>query len=97
MADLEGEGVNLDKAGAFGGLLFIVTRFGGIPGDSGAPVWIPRTGTAVGLLAGGPGVPGLVKDWVTPLVLPRGQDPAKVPGILSAPGMGSLNLAVPGG
>jgi tripartite motif-containing protein 71 len=77
--------------------LFLVTRFAGIPGDSGAPVWSPRTGRAVGLVSGGPNGTGLVKDWVAPLVVPRRQDPKKVPGILNAPGMKSLHLAVPGG
>jgi tripartite motif-containing protein 71 len=77
--------------------LYIITRFAGIPGDSGAPVWSPRTGGSVGLLSGGPKKVGLYKDWVTPLVVPRRQDSSKVPGILNAPGMGSLHLAVPGG
>jgi YD repeat-containing protein len=76
--------------------LYLITRFAGIPGDSGAPVWSPRTGGSVGLLSGGPRKAGLYKDWITPLVVPRRQDPAKVPGILDAPGMGSLHLAVPG-
>jgi hypothetical protein len=80
-----------------GKTLFLITRFAGIPGDSGAPVWSPRTGRAVGLVSGGPAGTGLVKDWVTPLVLPRRQDPNKIPGILNAPGMKSLQLAVPGG
>jgi hypothetical protein len=75
--------------------LFLVTRFAGLPGDSGAPVWSPRTGNSVGVLSGGPGR-GLVKDWVTPLVLPRRQDASKVPGILNAPGLAPLNLASPG-
>lgn len=76
--------------------LFIITRFAGIPGDSGAPVWSPRTGRSVGLLSGGPDKAGLIKDWVTPLVVPRGFEASKVPGILNAPGMNSLHLAVPG-
>jgi hypothetical protein len=76
--------------------LFLVTRFAGNPGDSGAPVWSPRTQRSVGLVSGDPKIAGLVKDWVTPLLVPRGHDAEKVPGILNAPGMGSLNLAVPG-
>jgi len=76
--------------------LFIITRFAGIEGDSGAPVWSPRSQRSVGLLSGGPGIPYLVKDWVTPLLVPRGQDEGKVPGILNAPGMESMHLAVAG-
>lgn len=88
-------GVRVRQTPTPGRQLFIITRFAGLHGDSGAPVWSPRTGQSVGLLSGGPH-DGRVKDWVTPLVLPRGQSPEKVPGILNAPGMGSLNLAVPG-
>lgn len=36
---------------------FIVTGFAGTFGDSGAPVWSPRTGHAVGLLSGVPEFP----------------------------------------
>jgi YD repeat-containing protein len=82
------------KAIGRGRHLFIITRFAGIPGDSGAPVWSPRTGYSIGILSGGPNKPGLVKDWVTPLVRPRGFSVEKVPGALHAPGMGSLFLAV---
>lgn len=82
------------KAGDTGKQLFIITRFAGIPGDSGAPVWSPRTGRSIGLLSGGPAGTGLIKDWVTPLVVPRGFDSDRVPGILNAPGMDSLHLAV---
>lgn len=64
------------------------------------PVWSPRLKIKqvclLGLVSGGPNRPGLIKDWVTPLLLPRGDDPEQVPGILNAPGMGSLNLAIPG-
>jgi YD repeat-containing protein len=89
-------GVRRRNAGNPGKQLFIITRFAGIPGDSGSPVWSPQTGRAVGLLSGGPGVAGLVKDWVTPLIVPRRQNPNKIPGILNAPGMKSLHLALPG-
>ncbi|HET7454132.1 MAG TPA: 6-bladed beta-propeller [Solirubrobacterales bacterium] len=89
-------GVRRRNAGNPGKQLYLITRFAGVPGDSGSPVWSPRTGGAVGLLSGGPGVVGLVKDWVTPLVVPRRQEPSKVPGILNAPGMASLHLAIPG-
>lgn len=89
-------GVRRRKSRSPGKQLFIIARFAGIPGDSGAPVWSPGTGHAIGLLSGGPGKPGLYKDWITPLVKPRGFPAYKVPGILNAPGMGSLNLAVPG-
>lgn len=85
-------GVRYRKFGTPGRHLFIVTRFAGIPGDSGAPVWSPRTGLAVGLLSGGP-KNGKYKDWVTPLTRPRGFPVEKVPGALNAPGMGSLQLA----
>ncbi len=84
------KGVNTGKQ------LFIITRFAGIPGDSGSPVWSPSTGRSIGLLSGGPAGTGLSKDWVTPLVRPRGFDAVRVPGILNAPGMDSLHLAVPG-
>jgi hypothetical protein len=76
----------------YGRHLFIITRFAGVPGDSGAPVWSPRTGRSIGILSGGPNN-GKYKDWVTPLVVPRGFSSEKVPGALRAPGMGSLNLA----
>jgi YD repeat-containing protein len=72
--------------------IFIITRFAGLPGDSGAPVWSPRTGKSIGLVSGGPNRPGLHKDWVTPLVTPRGFSSEKVPGALGAPGMYSLNI-----
>ena len=89
-------GVRRRKSRSPGKQLFIIARFAGVPGDSGAPVWSPATGHAIGLLSGGPDKPGLVKDWITPLVKPRGFSASKVPGILNAPGMGHLNLAVPG-
>ena len=85
-------GVRYRQFGGPGRHLFIITRFAGIPGDSGAPVWNPRTNISVGMLSGGPGVAGLYKDWVTPLVVPRGFSAEKVPGALKAPGMGSLQL-----
>jgi hypothetical protein len=88
-------GVRVRNEGTPGRQLFIVTRFAGIPGDSGAPVWSPRTGRSVGILSGGPHN-GTYKDWVTPLVVPRGFSAEKVPGVLNAPGMGALHLAVPG-
>ncbi len=74
--------------------LFIIVRFAGLPGDSGAPVWNPVTGTSIGIVSGGPH-DGRVKDWVTPLVVPRGfsgEDAEKVPGALQAPGMGALSV-----
>jgi YD repeat-containing protein len=71
--------------------LFIITRFAGLPGDSGAPVWNPRTGRSIGLVTGGPNN-GKYKDWVTPLLRPRGFSAEKVPGALHAPGMGNLHL-----
>ena len=89
-------GVRVRRPGTPGRQLFLITRFAGVGGDSGAPVWSPRMQRAIGLVSGGPHRPGLVKDWVTPLLVPRGQDAGKVPGILNAPGMGSLHLAVPG-
>lgn len=89
-------GVRVRQTPNPGRQLFLITRFAGIPGDSGAPVWSPRLQRSIGILSGGPGIPGLVKDWVTPLLQPRGHDSEKVPGILNAPGMGALNLAVPG-
>jgi YD repeat-containing protein len=89
-------GVRVRQTSSPGRQLFLITRFAGLPGDSGAPVWSPRLQTSIGLLSGGPNKAGLYKDWVTPLLVPRGQDSGKVPGILNAPGMGSLHLAVPG-
>lgn len=81
------------KLNVYGRHLFIITRFAGVPGDSGAPVWSPRTGDSIGILSGGPDN-GTYKDWVTPLVVPRGFSVEKVPGALQAPGMGNLNLMV---
>ena len=89
-------GVRVRKPGNPGRQLFLIARFAGHPGDSGAPVWSPRLQRSIGLVSGGPNKPGLIKDWITPLLLPRGHDVNKVPGILNAPGMGSLHLAVPG-
>ena len=40
--------VRVRNAGNLGRQLFIIMRFAGIKGDSGAPVWNPRTGRAVG-------------------------------------------------
>jgi tripartite motif-containing protein 71 len=85
---LKQKGVNTAKR------LFIIVRFAGNPGDSGAPVWSSRTGESVGLLSGGPNGTELVKDWVTPLLRPPRFDAERVPGILHAPGMKTLHLAV---
>ncbi len=60
-------------------------------GDSGAPLYNSRTGTAIGLLWGRSGTLPNVR-FFTPLVKPRGFPVEKAPGALGAPGMGNLHL-----
>jgi hypothetical protein len=62
-------------------------------GDSGEPVWNRKTGAAIGLISGSCGGYG----YIAPLVWPEGFDSEKAPGILAAPGMGSLRLVTLGG
>jgi tripartite motif-containing protein 71 len=57
-------------------------------GDSGGPVWLAKSGLAVGLNAYG----GAGNMWYAPLVRPEATSAAKAPGILNAPGMGDLYL-----
>ncbi|HSK50026.1 MAG TPA: hypothetical protein VK889_05960, partial [Solirubrobacterales bacterium] len=60
-------------------------------GDSGAPVWNFDTGAAVGLVSGHYDGHG----YIAPLLRPKGMDEddnERAPGILRAPGMGSLQL-----
>jgi hypothetical protein len=60
-------------------------------GDSGSPVWNPRTGAAVGLIsARAPNDHRLT--FVAPLLKMPHESAVKAPGALSAPGMYSLNL-----
>ena len=56
------------------------------PGDSGGPLWVNRSGEAVGLLSGESLTRPNVR-FFTPLVKPRGFPEEKVPGALGAPGM----------
>lgn len=62
-------------------------------GDSGAPVWNPRTSAAIGVISGSykNGV-----DLVTPLLHPKRLNLGKVPGILHAPGMFAMHLITSG-
>jgi len=61
-------------------------------GDSGGPIWDPRTGSAVALLTGGPGCE-TGPTWVTPLFPLEGKaylpevTPGSAPGVLRAPEM----------
>jgi YD repeat-containing protein len=64
-------------------------------GDSGGPVWNPRTGASVGMVQGG--IKALGITWVTPLVAMPKAPAGVAPGALRAPGMYSLNLVTAGG
>ena len=59
-------------------------------GDSGSPVWNPRTGAAVGVVSGRR--PGEHWSVVSPLLHPKGLSVSRVPGILHAPEMYSMHL-----
>jgi len=61
-------------------------------GDSGGPIWDPRTGAAIGILTGGPGCKS-APTWVTPLYSLEGKSylpevaAGTAPGALGAPDM----------
>jgi YD repeat-containing protein len=59
-------------------------------GDSGAPVWNPRTGAAIGVITGF--YPDTGISAVTPLLHPKGLNGQHVPGILHDSDMYSLHL-----
>jgi len=63
----------------------------GTYGDSGAPVWIQGTGTAVGIVSSGANVAGQYETCFTPL-LPEANVPG-VPAALEHPGLAPLTLA----
>lgn len=73
---------------------FIVVKAYSECGDSGSPIWDPRSGAAVALLAGGIGCKS-GPTWVTPLLPLEGRsyaqevEPETSPGALYAPGMRS--------
>jgi len=81
-----------------------MSRFGGIrlglysvkfrkrtqDGDSGAPVWNPRTGAAVGVITGE--FDGSKVTAVTPLLHPKGLNLTRAPGILHDPDMLNINV-----
>jgi hypothetical protein len=78
------------KAGNFRLKVYVV-RFNALHGDSGAPVWDSGTGSAVGLIQGGPiGDPELT--YVTPLLSIPHVSVAQAPGALNAPGMYSMHV-----
>lgn len=64
-------------------------------GDSGSPIWNPRTGEAIALLTGGPGGCAGGPTWVTPILSLEGKPyapevgPGTAPGALNAPDMNS--------
>jgi sugar lactone lactonase YvrE len=58
------------------------------PGDSGGPVWNPKSGGAVGLVSGGHKHATLV----TPMLHPSGGTVVEAPGILNAPPIYPLHL-----
>jgi hypothetical protein len=61
-------------------------------GDSGAPVWNPRTGQAIGLMQGYPRHGNLKRRFVQPLLTtPIGKE-RNIPGALHASIMGDLNM-----
>jgi YD repeat-containing protein len=66
-------------------------------GDSGSPVWDPKTGKAVGILNGGPGC-ATGPTWLIPLVSLEGRPelpeviPGTAPGALNAPDMAPLYI-----
>jgi hypothetical protein len=59
-------------------------------GDSGAPVWNPHTGAAVGVVSGY--YNGTQTSAVTPLLHPKGLNLGRVPGILHHSDMFDINL-----
>ena len=59
-------------------------------GDSGAPVWNPRTGSAVGVVSAFYG--GTQISTVAPLLHPKGLSLSRVPGILHHPDMFDIHL-----
>lgn len=63
-------------------------------GDSGAPVWNPRTGAAVGLVGAHYG--GTQISTVAPLLHPKGLSLSRVPGILHHPSMLDMHLITGG-
>jgi len=63
-------------------------------GDSGAPVWNPRTGDAVGVVSAF--YDGTQISTVAPLLHPKGLNPSLVPGILHHPDMFDMHLITGG-
>lgn len=69
-----------------------VLGLGTIPGDSGAPVWNPRTGRSVGLIQGRALEGNKKRRWVQPLLTTQIGKGRKIVGALNATVMGSLSL-----
>ena len=59
-------------------------------GDSGGPVWNPRTGSSVGVVTGF--IPGTPYSIITPLLHPKGLSLSRVPGILHHPEMFDMQI-----
>jgi len=77
------------------GIWLIVVKAYSECGDSGSPIWDPRTGEAVGLLTGGGTGCFGGPTWVTPILSLEGKSyapevaPGTAPGALNAPSMNS--------
>jgi YD repeat-containing protein len=71
---------------------FYITEFSKYPsvGDSGSPVWNPRTGAAVGVITGH--YEGTPYTAVTPLLHLDGFNSSQIPGILHDPDLSGLHL-----
>jgi len=65
-------------------------------GDSGSPVWNPRTGASIGLVSAGRPHDSLTETLVAPLLHPPNMPPNRVPGILHHWGMKPLQLMLGG-
>ncbi len=76
--------------GIWMGLYYVKFQKQSDGGDSGGPVWNPRTGAAVGLITGHYEDTGITV--VTPLLHPEGLSLSKVPGVIHHPDMYDIHL-----
>lgn len=63
-------------------------------GDSGGPVWNPRTGASIGIISGF--FEGTQISMVTPLLHPKGLSLSRAPGLLHHPEMFDMHLIIGG-
>lgn len=67
-----------------------------VKGDSGSPVWNPRTGASIGLVSAGRPNGSFEETLVAPLLHPPNMPANRVPGILHHQGMEPLRLKLGG-